>query len=107
MGHVCGDPLGVVNEEEPQLAVLGVIVDGDLTFAPQLARVRARVREAARQVFGAAQSTGFGLPYQIGQWESRVVSKAIFGVEFTASFHKGWREAGRRLTRKIVTLAHH
>ena len=90
--------MGAVDSDNAILTILGVPLDEHLSFAPLVARARTRIAEAARQVFAATESTGFGLPYQVGQWDTRVVSKALYGVEFAASYYRGWSAAGRALT---------
>ena len=105
LGTVAGETMAAADQEDPVLKALGVPIDGDLTFNPLLGQVVAKIREAAPATFAAAESSGFGLPFLVDQWESKVRSKALYGAEFLASHEKGWPTVAAAVTRAQYAAA--
>jgi len=98
VGTVGGQPMQVVEGDEPALALLGATVDGALGFAPLLRVVLGRLAAKGRATTAGLASTGFGLPYQVDQLDSRVHQSVFQGAELLASYAKGWRAAAAALT---------
>ena len=90
LGKVAGERMQTVDPESPTIKALGVRIDAELGFDPLLREILAKLAGSARQIFAATQSTGFGLPYQVAQWEQRVITRALFGCELLASHACGW-----------------
>ena len=88
----------VVDDEEPALDLLGAKVDGGLTFAPLLQGVLGRLAAKGRATSAGLATTGFGLPYQVDQLDSRVHQAVFQGSELLASYEKGWRKAAAAIT---------
>ena len=80
-----------------RLDVLGGWLDSALSLDGQLAQVCAKVEACTRELVSGMSDFGFGPPYQVGQFTSRVEGKAFYGAELLASFKPSWQVAVRRL----------
>ena len=77
--------------------ILGCLFDPALSFEPALRELLGSVRAAARRVFAALQSNGYGLPMQVRAWTSRVEQEILPGSEVLASCVLGPRTVMHRL----------
>ena len=90
-GEECGEICGVCPDQVETLKGLGVVFDKDLSWEPQFQQSLAKMAQAASNVVGALDSTGFGLPFQAAQFQVRVESVGLFAAEVLASHSDGVR----------------
>ena len=93
--------LGLIQEVHPKVVekmlVLGVWLDRYLTLEAQVDQVCGRLLDGAAALVRKMNDLGFGIPFQVQQFTSRVQSSAFHGAEVLASYGRGWPQVVRRL----------
>ena len=63
----------------------------------QLDKALSQISSKAQQLTATMNDSCLGLPYQAAQFETRVASSGLYGIEILASFVSGWRVVCARL----------
>jgi hypothetical protein len=89
-----------VVEEVPQLTILGTVLDKELTLRQQKQAVVNTLRRSGEALAATMADLGFGLPVACAQYQSRVMGKALAGVEVLASAPEGFLAVMKTLMRR-------